>query len=333
MKASAPLVSIIIPTHNRPQLLPSAVESALGEPDDAVEVVVVPNGGDLSWKVSLAPYLSDPRVSIYPIETAHACAARNHGLSMAHGEFVRFLDDDDVLYPDASTLQCRLMRESGADICSGAVEHIDESAKVLTCTKPPAADDFIESILSPKHISQPTSYVFRRTSVNSLTWDETLPVAQDREWLYCLCRAREWKWVATTSAVGAWRNHLGARISSKERLGSHLKMRAHLLLRTVESLQIQGRMTSSRRAAAAESLWEIAHSGFHLSPLYWAKFIRMVNDFYPGTYPKVGIYNSALGRKIPPIFMECAMLPKRWANHALRLWKHKRGYSKSAIPP
>lgn len=333
MTKPAPLLSVIIPTYNRPELLPYAVESALDGSDGDTEVIIVPNGRDRSWNESLASYFNNPYVRISPIDTAHACAARNHGLSKATGEYVRFLDDDDVLYSGASRHQCWLMRESGAHVCSGAVDHINERGEVFRCTIPPTTEDFVESVLSPRHISQPTSYVFCRKDLINLTWDETLAFAQDREWLYRLCRERDWKWVTTESPVGAWRNHSGERISSKDRLGVHLKVRTELLLRTVESLRTQGRMTPRRREVAAESLWEAAHSGFHLSPLYWGKVIRLICKIFPETYPKVGIYNYSFGRKIPPILLECAMLPKRWVNHLLRLWKHKRGHSESAISP
>ncbi len=109
-----PLVSIIIPTHNRPHFLPRAVDSALaGMPAGEVEVIVVPNGPDESWKQSLLPYKHNSSVRVIPITAANANIARNTGLAAANGEFVRFLDDDDYLIPEGAVKQYALIKESG----------------------------------------------------------------------------------------------------------------------------------------------------------------------------------------------------------------------------
>ena len=95
---ATPLLSIIIPTYNRPQFIRRAVESALrSEPNGDVEIIIVPNGGDDTWKKSLADFLHNPKILVSPIEKGHANAARNHGLKLAKGKYIRFLDDDDFL--------------------------------------------------------------------------------------------------------------------------------------------------------------------------------------------------------------------------------------------
>ena len=72
-----PLVSVIIPTKNRPLYLPNSVQSALDGMDQGdVEVVVVPNGPDNSWRRSLLPYRNNPLVRVLPIEEANANIAR-----------------------------------------------------------------------------------------------------------------------------------------------------------------------------------------------------------------------------------------------------------------
>src|SRR3546814_8013731 len=58
-----PLLSVIIPTYKRPQYLPRAINSAVqAAPDGDVEVIVVPNGPDDSWKNVAKKYQSEPRV-------------------------------------------------------------------------------------------------------------------------------------------------------------------------------------------------------------------------------------------------------------------------------
>ena len=84
---TAPLLSVIIPTHNRPQYLPRAVESALqAAPNGNVEVIVVPNGGDETWKISLATLLKDKRIIVSPIEKG--MLMRHVTVEMKHGKYL-----------------------------------------------------------------------------------------------------------------------------------------------------------------------------------------------------------------------------------------------------
>lgn len=94
--------------------VPRAVDSALkSAPDGDVQVIVVPNGPESNWRAELTNSLSDSRVQVHPIATAHACAARNHGLSLAKGTYTRFLDDDDVLISENACAQLNFIVETG----------------------------------------------------------------------------------------------------------------------------------------------------------------------------------------------------------------------------
>lgn len=91
-----PLVSIVIPTKDRPELLPEAVATALAQTIEDVEVIVVDDGS--AEPVRLAP---DPRVRIIRHEHAQGnAAARNAGLAVARGRWFTCLDDDDRLLPN-----------------------------------------------------------------------------------------------------------------------------------------------------------------------------------------------------------------------------------------
>jgi glycosyltransferase involved in cell wall biosynthesis len=91
-----PLVTVVIPTRDRPGLLASAVDSALAQTCRAVEVVVV---DDASRTPPRLPR-DDGRLRLLRVASpGGVCAARNRGLAAARGRWVTFLDDDDRLEP------------------------------------------------------------------------------------------------------------------------------------------------------------------------------------------------------------------------------------------
>jgi len=96
------LVSVIIPTRNRPQLLAVAVTSALSQTHRNIEVIVVDDGSD----PPLNPDFHDARVRVTRNErSVGGAAARNIGLRAARGEFLCLLDDDDYYYPQKIACQ------------------------------------------------------------------------------------------------------------------------------------------------------------------------------------------------------------------------------------
>jgi glycosyltransferase involved in cell wall biosynthesis len=95
-----PLVTIVIPTFNRPDQLPGAVESALGQTYGNIEVIVHDNGSDVDPRDILSS-VSDPRLKIFRNST-NLGVAKNFslGLAKATGDYVGILGDDDRLEPD-----------------------------------------------------------------------------------------------------------------------------------------------------------------------------------------------------------------------------------------
>ncbi|MGD7651636.1 MAG: glycosyltransferase family 2 protein [Verrucomicrobiales bacterium] len=120
-------VSIIIPTYNRAATVLGAVESALRQSHDRIEVIVVDDGSTDGTEAALAGVRD--RIKYVRQENAGPSAARNRGAREAGGEILAFLDSDDHWTPDKIERQVKLMARSGPGmsccVCNATVKGED----------------------------------------------------------------------------------------------------------------------------------------------------------------------------------------------------------------
>ena len=118
------LVSVIIPAFNAASFIGSAVESVLSQDHPAIEIIVVDDGSS-DDTVSIAESFGHP-VICYRQENGGPPVARNRGLAMASGEYVGFLDADDLYEPRRIALQIAKLRHNpGADVAIGRLVRED----------------------------------------------------------------------------------------------------------------------------------------------------------------------------------------------------------------
>jgi len=99
LQDTPPLVSAVIPTRNRPELVCRAVRSALSQTYPNIEVVVVIDGVDPATSAALET-IQDSRLRVVPLEESFGGSqARNIGVREARGEWIGLLDDDDEWLP------------------------------------------------------------------------------------------------------------------------------------------------------------------------------------------------------------------------------------------
>jgi hypothetical protein len=322
---TTPLVSVVIPTARRPMYLPRAVASALEcAPDGDVEVIVVPNGPDMSWRGALERFSKDPRVRCSPIDTLHACAARNHGLTIARGMYVRFLDDDDYLYPEAAAAQLALLESEQLDAMSGAVDLVDETGLVYRKLLPVSKDDWPSSMLGPRRVSIPLTHILRMDVARRVKWREDVPWFQDVDWLLSMVRSFPGlRWRAFPVSVGAWYQHSGPRTSPGATTQATQEVLAMWLADTVHSLGLHGELSEQRRTAAARGLWHCAHRAFQFNPLFWTNIVRRARALDPDVRPEIEFLGFDLGRLPFPVLMEWGAVAPRLVSHAIRRLYHR----------
>ncbi|NVO32120.1 glycosyltransferase family 2 protein [Hymenobacter lapidiphilus] len=97
---TAPFFSIVIPTYNRAGFIARTLDTVQAQTFEAWEVLVVDDGSKDDTTEVVRPFLADARFHYLPKENAERGAARNYGLARARGEYVIFLDSDDLFHPN-----------------------------------------------------------------------------------------------------------------------------------------------------------------------------------------------------------------------------------------
>jgi GT2 family glycosyltransferase len=128
------LVSVIIPTYNRAQLVGRAIDSALAQTHTSIEVIVVDDGStDGTDDLIRHRYATETRVTYHYQTNKGVAAARNAGLSLARGAHIAFLDSDDVWKPWKLELQlCCLDRFPEAGMIWTDMEAIDPAGLMVS---------------------------------------------------------------------------------------------------------------------------------------------------------------------------------------------------------
>lgn len=105
------LVSIVIPTYNRADVLGRAIESVLQQTETNWELILIDDGSTDDTAQVIAPYLKDRRLLFFKTPNRGVSAARNFAIRQAQAEWIAFLDSDDEWLKDKLRLQLQTTRE------------------------------------------------------------------------------------------------------------------------------------------------------------------------------------------------------------------------------
>lgn len=186
---SPPVVSVVIPTRDRPALLRRAVASVRAQTLEAWELLVVDDGSDPPARLVLEEILEqDSRVRLLRLEeSAGAGAARNRGIDAARCRYVAFLDDDDSWAPEFLDRMTRSFDAGGgADVayCGLRIRQPDGGETIPRVPDLSGEDDPLSTLVRGNFIDTPT-VIARRDALRRVDgFDESLPRLQDWDlWL------------------------------------------------------------------------------------------------------------------------------------------------------
>lgn len=185
---SDPLISVIIPTYNRADLIEQSIVSINQQTFRNFEIIVVDDGSSDNGEEVVAR-LGVPHLTfIKHQQNRGANAARNTGIQAARGKYIAFQDSDDTWSPNKLEKQYSALEKYGTEICFCAFNRTNGST-TIRIPKPgyhirPGAQNLHSALLRGSFISCQTLLVKRELLVSVGLFDDTIPRLQD--WELCL---------------------------------------------------------------------------------------------------------------------------------------------------
>jgi glycosyltransferase involved in cell wall biosynthesis len=187
-------ISVIIPTYNRSQLVQATIDSVLNQNYTNFECIVVDDGStDDTTKVLSEKYKTSRQFQLICQSNKGRSAARNKGAKFASGDWLIFLDSDDLLHPSALKLHYELIKKrDGTNVSWGYAEPFFGALGAKNFHQPPWDDKYydlhdakflsgigmLNYLLTPLHI--PTgAFCISNTFFNTIYYDEELDACED----------------------------------------------------------------------------------------------------------------------------------------------------------
>ncbi len=231
-----PRVSVLLPTHNRRDVVSLAVQSVLDQTESDFELLVVADGCT-DDTCALIAGLRDPRIRVFDLPKAphFGYANRNVALREARGEFLAFMAHDDLLFPDHLDQLVRTLEAGGCDWAYSRPLWVSTDGVIVPYATNLTVADELEDFLAVGNTIPASCVVYRRSCVARYGhWPENVPSAADwRYWIAiieggqrrnltylrtptCLHFSANWKrsrhaavgevrtWLAIADSVGWW---------------------------------------------------------------------------------------------------------------------------------
>jgi len=263
-------VSVVIPTYNRAGKLIRALHSVLNQSLPAAEIIIVDDAStDGTAQIDFAGI--NPRIRVVRSEeNLGGAVSRNKGVQCAIGNWIAFLDSDDVWLPDKLQRQREIARRSPtADlfICGNVISRkMDGSESLYNKRAPQHGEDLSEYFLIEGNSFQISSLVVPAHAFRTVRFNETLRRHQDWDLVLNLVRAGfEYEYCDEPLAVYCddldltrisrqrdpaptlhWFNVSGDKVSAAGAayLYAYLYFPRHLRARTTEALKVIGRLST-----------------------------------------------------------------------------------------
>jgi len=200
-----PLISVIIPIHNRSEDLTRSVPSVLSQTEQSFELLIIDDASTEDLKPIVEGF-NDARIKLIRNDIkGNAGSVRNKGMELAQGNFIAFLDSDDDWFPEHLSTRIAFINDQNVDGVYGSAFVFDgESATFVLSKNKRDKQHAADYLLSGGSIPTPT-WVMRSEAARSIHFDISLVVHEDYDFFIRFDQKYKWAamWQPTTRVY--WR--------------------------------------------------------------------------------------------------------------------------------
>jgi glycosyltransferase involved in cell wall biosynthesis len=178
-----PAVSVVVPTHNRPEMLAEALASIRAQTFTDYEIIVVSNGESPDMRAQSQAVSRRAGASWFGLDTGNVSTARNFGVEQAAGKWIAFLDDDDIWLAEKLERQVEATRRTGADmIACGFVRFYPDGREMRETPRLPEGCAYVKALSHLKWGTFPSAVLVRKSVLTDVGgFDPHLPFNQDND--------------------------------------------------------------------------------------------------------------------------------------------------------
>ena len=185
------LISVIIPTYNKSQYLKEAIESVLNQTYKNIEIIIVDDGSTDNTE-KIARSFQGTRIIYFFQKNKGPAGARDSGIKKAQGEYVAFLDSDDLWLPEKLERQIEFMeRNSEIGLLGTGCYEVDSGGKMIGKKNFPTENNILQKILIKYNPFIQSSVTIKKEILDKVEgYDENFSESEDYDlWLriakYC----------------------------------------------------------------------------------------------------------------------------------------------------
>lgn len=221
-----PLISVIIPAYNAEKTIRETIKSVIGQTFVDWELIVV-NDGSQDRTLEVASQINDSRIKVFSYSNAGASASRNRGFEKSAGEYIAFLDADDLWTPDKLESQLNaLQSHPEAGVAYSWTDYIDEFGRFLNSGWHLSySGDVYSKLLVRNFLESGSNMLIKRGALNEAGgFDESLMGAEERDLSFRL--AVKCDFISVKKIQVLYRQHINSKsISSNTIVQEHESLR------------------------------------------------------------------------------------------------------------
>lgn len=192
------IVSVVIPTRNRPQIVAKSVMTALTQTLESIEVIVIIDGSDQETVNGLSQ-IADPRLRVIELpKNVGPSGARNTGVREAKGTWIAFLDDDDEWLPEKLERQLEVANNSHYDfpvVASRFISYTQKGKFICPRRLPNLSEHLSEYLFARNSFFKGEGCIQTSTLFVKKELMQKMPLEEK------FYRHEDWEWLLRVSAI------------------------------------------------------------------------------------------------------------------------------------